>query len=584
MNRDRLARLLPAWLRGYQRRSLPGDLVAALVVTLLLVPQGLAYAALAGLPPQLGLYAGLLPMVAYAVFGSSMVMSVGPVAVASLMTAAALSGIAAPGSPEYIAAAVVLALLSGVLLFGFGLLRLGNLARLLSHPVISGFITGAALMIIISQLRPLLGIDASGDTAVLLVVDLLGSLGGFEPLTAYFGLTALVFLWLARRYLARLLARLGLARTTADLLAKLAPMLAVLVASALVVGLDWQERLPVVGTLPPGLPALVVPALDFSLIGALWLPALVIGLIGFVESVAIAQSFARRSGQRIDPNAELRGLGAANVVSAFSGAFPVTGGFSRTVVNAEAGAQTPLASVLAAGLMALVLLFAIGLFGALPMAVLAAVIISAALGLVDVQGLRQVWRYDRIEGVAFGGTALGVLLVGVEAGVIFGVALSLAMLVLRASRPHVAVVGRIPGTEHFRNIHRHQVETRPGLAIVRVDEILFFGNAEAVEDELERILAERPDTRDLVLVMLSVSHIDATAAEMLEQLNDTLLARGVRLHLAEVKGPVMDRLLPGTLPQRLSGRIFLSTHEAFEKLGAAAPTIEVEQRRREPSR
>ena len=584
MNRDRLARLLPAWLRGYPRRSLPGDLVAALVVTLLLVPQGLAYAALAGLPPQLGLYAGLLPMVAYAVFGSSMVMSVGPVAVASLMTAAALSGIAAPGSPEYIAAAVVLALLSGLLLFGFGLLGLGHLARLLSHPVISGFITGAALVIVISQLRPLLGIAASGDTAVLLVVDLLRSLGGFEPLTAYFGLTALVFLWLARRYLARLLARLGLARTTADLLAKLAPMLAVLVASALVVGLDWQERLPVVGTLPPGLPVLVVPALDFSLIGALWLPALVIGLIGFVESVAIAQSFARRSGQRIDPNAELRGLGAANVVSAFSGAFPVTGGFSRTVVNAEAGAQTPLASVLAAGLMALVLLFATGLFGALPMAVLAAVIISAALGLVDVQGLRQVWRYDRIEGVAFGGTALGVLLVGVEAGVIFGVALSLAMLVLRASRPHVAVVGRIPGTEHFRNIHRHQVETRLGLVIVRVDEILFFGNAEAVEDELERILAERPDTRDLVLVMLSVSHIDATAAEMLERLNETLLPQGIRLHLAEVKGPVMDRLLPGTLLQRLSGRIFLSTHEAFEKLGSAAPTIEVEQRRREPSR
>ncbi|MDZ7622440.1 MAG: sulfate permease [Candidatus Competibacteraceae bacterium] len=573
MNRDRRVRgLLPPWLRSYQRRSLPGDLVAALVVTLLLVPQGLAYAALAGLPPQLGLYASLLPMVAYACFGSSMVMSVGPVAVASLMTAAALSGIAAPGSPEYIAAAVVLALLSGLLLFGFGLLRLGNLARLLSHPVISGFITGAALVIVISQLRPLLGIAASGDTAVLLVVDLLRSLSGFEPLTTYFGLTALVFLWLARRYLARLLARLGLAQTTADLLAKLAPMLAVLVASALVVGLELRELIPVVGTLPPGLPALVVPALDFSLIGALWLPALVIGLIGFVESVAIAQSFARRSGQRIDPNAELRGLGAANVVSAFSGAFPVTGGFSRTVVNAEAGAQTPLASVLAAGLMALVLLFATGLFGALPMAVLAAVIISAALGLVDVQGLRQVWRYDRIEGVAFGGTALGVLLVGVEAGVIFGVALSLAMLVLRASRPHVAVVGRIPGTEHFRNIHRHQVETRPGLAIVRVDEILFFGNAEAVEEELERILAERPGARDLVLVMLSVSHIDATAAEMLEHLNETLRSRGIRLHLAEVKGPVMDRLHPGPLLQRLSGRVFLSTNEAFETLGGVIPT------------
>lgn len=564
-------RLLPDWLRGYHRQLLPGDLVAALVVTMLLVPQGLAYAALAGLPPQLGLYASLLPMVAYALFGSSMVMSVGPVAVASLMTASALSGIAAPGSPEYIAAAVVLALLSGLMLFAFGLLKLGNLARLLSHPVINGFITGAALMIIVSQLRPLLGIQASGDTALLLTLDLLRSLTDFEALTAGFGLTALVLLWLARRWLTRGLMRLGMARAAADLLAKLAPMVVVLGASVAVLALDLQTRLPVVGALPQGLPALVLPAMDIGLLGALWVPALIIGLIGFVESVSIAQAFARRSGQRIDPNAELRGLGAANVVSAFSGAFPVTGGFSRTVVNAEAGARTPLASVLAAGLMALVLVFATGVFRALPMAVLAAVIIIAALGLVDFRGLRHVWHYDRIEGVAFAGTALGVLLAGVEAGVIFGVALSLAMLILRASRPHVAVIGRIPGSEHFRNIQRHRVDTRSDLVMVRIDEILFFGNAEAVEQELERILADYPGTRDLVLVMSSVSHIDATAAEMLEHLNDALLTRGIRLHLAEVKGPVMDRLQPGTLLQRLSGDIFLSTNEAFEQLGRVGP-------------
>ncbi|MDN3519352.1 sulfate permease [Aquisalimonas lutea] len=557
---------LPRWLRGYRREHLAGDLVAAVIVTLLLVPQGLAYAALAGLPPQLGLYASLVPMVAYAALGSSMVLSVGPVAVASLMTASALAPLAEPGSPEHVAGAVLLAFLSGAMLLLFGLLRLGNLARLLSHPVISGFISGAALLIIIGQLGPLLGIEARGSTALAVAGDLVAGLVSVNPLTALIGGLVLLFLALARRWLAPLLERLGLPGGPAALLARLAPMAAVLVSAALVAGLGLEEQLAVVGPLPAGLPQPVWPALDPALVGELLLPALVIGLIGFVESVAVAQAFARERGERINPDAELRGLGAANVVSALSGAFPVAGGFSRTAVNADAGARTPLASVFSAVLVAAVLLTATGLFRALPMTVLAAVIVVAAAGLVDMAGLRRVWRHDRAEGLAFAGTALGVLAVGVEGGVIFGVALSLATLIWRASHPHLAVVGRVPGTEHFRNVQRYDVETDLAVVLVRIDEILFFGNAEAVRSRLEACVDRDPAPRHLVLVMLSVSHVDATAVEMLEDLSGRLAEQGIALHLAEVKGPVMDRLRDGPLMRKLTGEVFLSANEAYEAL------------------
>jgi len=560
----------PAWVAAYRRGQLPGDLIAALVVTMLLVPQGLAYASLAGLPPQLGLYASVLPMVAYALFGTSMVLSVGPVAVTALMTASALAPIAAPGSPEYIAGAIVLAFLSGLMLFVFGLLRLGQLARLLSHPVINGFIAGAAILIIIGQLRPLLGIQSQGDTALELLWALLGSASSLDPLTSTIGVGALLLLWLARRHLATALERMGIPGPQATLLSRMAPMAVVLLAAAGVALTGIGDQLAVVGSLPTGLPQMVWPALDWSLLTALWLPALIISLITFVESVAIAQAFARQAGARIDPNAELRGLGAANLASAFSGAFPVTGGFSRTVVNAEAGARTPLAGVLAAGLMVVVLLFATGLFRSLPNTVLAAVIIIAALSLVDIKGLKHAWRFDRLEGIAFGGTALGVLLAGVEAGVVFGVVFSLALLVWRASHPHLAVMGRMPGSEHFRNVLRHpEVECDPALIIVRVDENLFFGNAEGIEERLFAIAAEHPEAEHLILVMSSVSHVDATAADMLEYLNATLAGRGVRLHLAEVKGPVMDRLEAGTLLGHLSGEVFISTHAAVCQLSSA---------------
>jgi sulfate permease, SulP family len=567
-----LAGAVPGWIRRYRRAQLPGDLTAGLVSAMLLVPQSMAYAALAGLPPHVGLYASVLPLIAYALAGSSSVLSVGPVAVIALMTASALEAVAPAGSPEYVAAAGLLALLAGASLLIFGLLRLGALAHLLSHPVISGFMTGAAVLILIGQLRPLLGLTGGSGSGVAMAGELVRGLGDLHALTAAVGLAALTVLWAARAGFARLLVTLRVPVHAAGLVAKLAPMLVVLIATGVVGLTDWQQQgLRVVGELPAGLPSLALPAVELALVPVLLLPALVIGLVGFVESVAVAGSLARARRERISADAELRGLGLANLASAVSSAFPVAGGFSRTAVNADAGANTALASILCALIITLVLLVATGLFATLPTAVLAAIIIIAVAPLIDLRRFLATWRYDRADALALAGTAVGVVAFGVEAGVGIGVGLSLASLIFRSSRPHIAVVGQVPGSEHFRNVLRHRVRTRAGLLMLRVDENLYFGNAEAVAQRLQELCSAESDLKHLVLVMSSVSHIDATALETLEALERTLRERGVTLHLAEVKGPVLDRLAQTDFIRALPGKVFLSTWEAFATLPERLP-------------
>lgn len=556
---------MPAWLRQYQAAWLAGDMTAGLIVTVMLIPQSLAYAMLAGLPPQVGLYASILPLVAYAALGSSMTLAVGPVAVASLMTASALQPLALAGSPEYTALAVQLALISGVMLLAFGVLRLGFLAYFLSHPVISGFITGSAVLIAIGQLQYILGVRIVGADVVEKLAGLVRSWQHANLPTVITGVATLVFLLLARRAMAPLLQRWGVPAAMAGLLAKLAPMVAVVVATATVaIGrLDQTAGIAVVGAVPQGLPQLALVLPDAGTLGLLWLPALLIALVGFVESVSVAQSLALQRQQRIVPNRELLGLGAANIASAVSGGYPVTGGFARSVVNFAAGAHTPLAGVVSAALMALVIAALTGLFHYLPHAVLAATIIVAVTSLVDIATLRRAWRYDRADALSLVGTALGVVALGVEAGILAGVALSLGALVWRSSRPHMAVVGRVPGTEHFRNVLRHKVETVPGLLALRVDESLIFANAVVVEDRIGAQLQRDPDLRRVLLICSAVNQIDATALEVLTELERSLAARGIVFMLAEVKGPVMDRLRDTDLGRRLEGRVFLSVHEAF---------------------
>ena len=557
---------LPAWLRGYRPAWLAGDLTAGVIVTVMLIPQSLAYALLAGLPPEVGLYASILPIVAYALLGSSMTLAVGPVAVVSLMTASALQPLASAGSAEYVALAVQLSMISGVMLLAFGALRLGFLAYFLSHPVISGFITGSAVLIAVGQLKYILGVKVAGSTVLETLAGLVKALPQTQPVTLAIGVSSLLFLLLARRYLAQFLTRLGVPAKAADLVAKLAPMVAVIASTAVVAMFKLNETagVSVVGNIPQGLPQLSLSLPGMSTLGQLWLPALLITLIGFVESVSVAQSLALKRQQRIQPNRELLGLGAANVASALSGGYPVTGGFARSVVNFAAGAHTPLAGVISAGLMALVIAALTGLFYYLPHAVLAATIIVAVTSLIDLKTLKEAWRYDRADALSLLATAVGVVALGVEVGILMGVALSLAVLVWRSSHPHMAVVGRVPGTEHFRNVERHAVQTVPGLLALRVDESLFFANATVVEDRVEALMARDPSVRRVLLIFSAVNQIDSTALGVLTELERSLAIRGIEFMLAEVKGPVMDRLRSTELGRRLQGKVFLSVHAAFE--------------------
>jgi SulP family sulfate permease len=556
---------LPNWMRQYQRPWLSGDLTAGLIVTVMLIPQSLAYAMLAGLPPQIGLYASILPLFAYAFFGSSMTLAVGPVAVASLMTASALTPLAAPGSESYIMLAVLMALMSGLILFIAGLLRLGFLAYFLSHPVISGFISGSAILITMGQLKYLLGIPLPGGSIIVIITGLTDQISAINVDTTLIGIAALIFLFFARSGLAPALKAIGVADKPAELLTKLAPMAVVIISTIIVAstGIHQSAHVAIVGDVPSGLPHLVLPPISWQQAEVLWLPALLISLVGFVESVSVAQSLALKRGQRISPDRELLGIGAANIASALSGGYPVTGGFARSVVNFSAGANTPAAGVISAVLMAIVISAFTGWFYYLPISVLAATIIVAVLGLLDWHTLREAWRYDKADAVSLLLTLAGVIFLGVEEGILLGVALSLAVLVWRSSHPHMAIVGRVPGTEHFRNIDRHQVETLPGLVALRIDESLYFANAQIIEEKIESLIQSNTSTRTVLLILSAVNQLDSTALAILTDMEKTLAERDIRLQFAEIKGPVLDRLRSTPLGETMRNQIFLSTHDAF---------------------
>ena len=563
--------VLPAmdWLGSYTRADLGGDALAALIVTVMLIPQSLAYAMLAGLPPEVGLYASVAPLLAYALFGSSRALAVGPVAVVSLMTAAALSQVVPPeaGQAVLLGAALLLALLSGVLQLLLGLLKAGVIANFLSHPVISGFISASGILIAVSQVKHLLGVRAEGDGLPELLPALGSALGETNSTTLAVGLLVLAFLFGVRRGGKALLRRLGLGPRLADGLAKAGPAAAVVLSTlaAWWLGLD-ALGVKLVGAIPGGLPPLTLPPLDGELALQLLLPAALISLIGFVESVSVAQTLAAKRRQRINPNQELVGLGAANLAAACTGGYPVTGGFARSVVNYDAGARTPAAGVLTAvgiGGAALVLT---PLLAFLPQATLAATIIVAVLSLVDFAAMRRTLRYAKSDFAAMLATFLLVLIEGVEAGILAGVAVSVLLFLWRTSRPHYAVVGQVPGTEHFRNVLRHEVLTSAHVLSLRIDGSLYFANARFLEDLLVREMARRQAVTDVVLQCAAVNFIDASALESLEAAMGRLKSAGVRLHLSEVKGPVMDRLQRSAFLLHLTGRIFLTQHAAMAEL------------------
>lgn len=566
---DRIARETPilGWLRGYNGASLISDLVAAAIVTIMLIPQSLAYAMLAGLPPEIGLYASILPIIAYALFGSSPVLAVGPVAVVSLMTMTAAAAVAVPGSGEFIAAALVLALLSGLILLMMGLLKLGFLANLLPHPVISGFISASGIIIAASQLKSIFGVTSSGDAMPELVGTLIASLPSTNLPTLLIGALSVIFLLWVRKGLKPLLIRAGLTPRWADLAAKAGPIGAVFLSTLAVIAFDLEQHgVRVVGAIPQSLPPFTMPLFDPGLWRQLALPALLLSIIGFVESLSVAQTLAAKKRQRVDPDRELIGLGAANIAASFSGGYPVTGGFARSVVNFDAGAETPAAGAFTAMGIAVAALFLTPLLHWLPIATLAATIIVAVLSLVDMRTPRVIWRYSRSDFAAMAMTIGATLLIGVEAGIMAGVAFSLALFLWRSSRPHAAIVGRVPGTEHFRNIARHQVITDPRIVTIRIDEALTYLNARWLEEFVLGIAARQPRVEHLVLMCSAINAIDSSALESLEAINRRLADGGVKLHLSEVKGPVMDKLEASPLLAELTGQIFLSQNNAYQSL------------------
>jgi len=568
-----LTSLLPIlrWGRDYTRETFVSDAIAALIITMMMIPQSLAYALLAGLPPQLGLYASMLPLLLYALVGSSGALSVGPFAISSIMTATALSAAFPESAPsDYLMGAVVLALSSGMMLLAFGLMRLGFLSNFLSFPVITGFISASAIVIAASQLGNLTGLEVSGSNLLTLLSDLGRRLPGLNGHTLALGSAAVLALYFLPDLLKRLASRVGASVFWAETLSKATPILVMCLSAWLVARLDLQQ-VAVVGIIPQGLPQLQLPdihALNWSserwqgLLGS----AALISLIGYVSALSVAQSFAAKRRQRINPNQEAVGLGLANLASGVSGAFPISASMSRSAVSFKAGAQTPAAGAFAALLVGFSCLFLTPFLYHVPIASLAAMILVAVISLVDVAAIKRAWGYNRSDFAALALTALLTLVQGVELGLVSGALLSITLYLYRSSNPHVAVIGKIPGTEHFRNRLRHQVELSDKIIGVRIDASLYFANARFFEDKVNSLVARYPNARHMVLQCSSISDIDTSALESLRSVDQHLRGAGMQFHLSEVKGPVMDQLLRSDFIISLSGKVFVSHYLAWKAL------------------
>lgn len=569
-------RYLPilTWLPHYNRRLGSADVLAGLIVTVMVIPQSLAYAVLAGLPAVVGLYASLLPAVVYVLLGTSRTLAVGPVAIIALMTGAVLADIATPGTAEYLQAALILSFLSGIMLLLMGMLRMGFIANFLSHPVIGGFLSAAGVLIVASQAGHLLGVELNSRELLPRLSELAQGLPSLHLMTLTIGSGTFVFLLFMRRYGRSMLQRLGCSKSLADLLTRAGPVFAVIVTTLATWHFDLASGgVAVIGSVPQGLPPLGLPGFDFSLWQALLIPALLISIVGFVESVSMGQMLAARRRERISPNQELIGLGGANLAAAITSGMPVSGGLTRTVINYDAGAQTPMAGLVAAIGIGTATLFFTPLLAYLPIATLAATITVSSLTLIDIGMIRQTWRYSRSDFSAMAITILLTLVDSIEAGIVSGVVLSIGLFLYRTSRPHSALVGRIPDSEHFRNIERHATETVGHLALLRIDESLYFANARYLEDTVYDLVASRPELEHVVLICSAVNLIDASALESLDAINARLRDSDVTLHLAEVKGPVMDRLKHSDFLDDMTGRVFLSTYAAWRELAQATADL-----------
>jgi len=561
---------LPDWLKGYQKAQLNGDLIAGIIVAVVLVPQSMAYGMLAGLPPEVALYSSALPLILYAAFGSSRTLAVGPVGLMSLMTGATIIELDISNVNEMVSAAHTLALLIGIILLLMRAAKLGSIINFLSHPVISGFVSASAIIIALSQMKHIFGLDISrGLPAYETLFRVLTQLPHGNQTTGIIGISSLVLLWWFKTPLANTLKRRNVNDGTVQFISKSGPLIAVATGTFFVyyLSLDTQHDVSIIGHIPPGLPHFILPSLDYGLIKRLLPYALLIALIGYLESVSIAKSMASQKRQKIDSNKELIGLGAANVASAFSGGYPVAGGFGRSMVNFSAGANSPFASIITACLVGLTLAFLTPLFFFLPKAVLGAIIVLAVLPLIDTHTLKHAWNYDRTDAFSMLITFFTVLAIDVESGILAGIVMSIGLYLHRSSQPHIAIVGQVGDTEHYRNIDRHTVKTDKEVLAMRVDENLYFANTNYLEDTIMRLVADNKSINHVVLICSSISFIDTSALESLDDILYRLEKANIQLHLAEIKGPVMDKLRDTAFLKKIGEEnIFLSTHQAMGSL------------------
>ena len=561
------ARLIPAWLRQYQLSALPTDVIAGLVVGVLVIPQSLGYAVLAGLPPVYGLYAAIVPVLVYAWIGSSNVQAVGPVAITAIMTASSLHPYSNEGTQQYILMASLLSLMVGTMLWLAGRLKLGWIMQFISRGVSAGFISGAAVLIFVSQLKYLTAIPIAGNGLIGYLSSMQMYARQLHPLTLVIGVIAFTLLF-ANRYASKWVWRSWLSASYAKWAERLFPLILLALAIVLSMSLHWTTHgVATIGTIPQGLPTFTLPYVpDFHEALNLLPSAGLMALIIFVSSSSVASNYARLRGETFDANRELTGLGLANMAGGFFQSFTVAGGFSRTAMNADSGAKTPVASLVTILIMIAALIAFGNLLAPLPYALLGATIMASIVGLIDMATLKSAWQRDRLDAASFLAAFIGVLIFGLNTGLVIGLMVSFASLIWQSSKPHVAVVGQLAGTGHFRNINRHDVVTFSNLLMLRIDESLFFGNSESVHRRVIQATRQYPEAHEIILIMSAVNHIDLTGQEMLISLNQELLNQKKHLSFSFIKGPVMDIIENTPVITHLSGQVYLSTMDAVNAL------------------
>jgi SulP family sulfate permease len=557
------------WLPAYQKRWLASDVIAGIVVLFITVPQVIAYAFLAGLPPQAGLYAAVFALVGYSLFGSSKVLAVGPTAIIAMMTLEAVSDHATPGTGEYLLVAIQLAMLTGLVLLFLRIINFGAVISFLSHAVVSGFITAAATLIMLNQIPTILGLASPTGTDFLSVLQYLAEQGSeFNNRSFVLGLLAVGLLLLCKHPLIHLLSQRGFSEVWISALSRSAPMYAVVLSVAYVFFSGEERALPIVGDIPAGAPELQGLVMNIEQASKLLPSALLIAMVVFMESTSIGTAVAVKRREKIDPNQELVGLGFANVGASIVGGFPVAGSFARTIVNFSSGAATQLSGLVTAILVLIALVGFGWFFYYLPKSILGAIIVLSAWQLIDWDGIRKTFAFNTSDGVTFLFTFLSVLFLGVETGILVGISISFVLLIRSSSKPHIAEVGRWQGTEHFRNVLRHEVETCPNVMAIRIDESFYFVNSRYIETFVINRVTDDPEIKDVLLICTATNFIDTSGLEMLELMSESLEELGVTMHLAEVKGPVMDKLKETEFFAEMKGQVYFTTDIAMKELGA----------------